>query len=59
MRHQGPCPEVHGPTSCASERDHFEILKHTATGVGRKKFSEGEGGNGKKTRPKNSIIKPP
>jgi len=51
MRLQGPRPEAHGPIcppSCASERDHFNILKQIAKGVGRK-FARagGEGGNGK------------
>jgi len=39
MRFQGMRPEAHTPTfppSCASVRDYFEILKHTAKGVGRK-----------------------
>jgi len=45
---QGLRPEVHAPTcpsSCTSEHDHSEFLKHTAKGVGRK-FSRG-GVNGK------------
>jgi len=53
-------PEVHDPTcplpSCASECDHFEILKHTAKGIGRKFFRRG--GNGQ-NKTKNSTIKPP
>jgi len=37
---RGACP--HFPSCCATERDHFEILKHTATkGVGRKIFRRG------------------
>jgi len=51
MRIQGP----HFLPFCASERDHFEILKYIAKGVGRK-FSWGIMG---KTRPKYSIIMPP
>jgi len=45
MRLQGLRPEVHDPTcppSCASERAHLEILKHTAKGVCRKVFRVGE-----------------
>jgi len=47
MRFQGR-PEAHAPTcppSCASERDHFKILKHNAKVVGRR--ISGEGVNGK------------
>jgi len=59
MHLQGSRLEVYAPTcppSCASERDHFEILKHTAKGVGRKIFRRGVMG---KTKPKDSTIKPP
>jgi len=58
MRLQGQSPKVHAPTcppSCASKRDHFEILKHTAKVIGRK-FSMG--GNGK-NKTKNGLINPP
>jgi len=52
MHLQGLRPEAHAPTcppSCASERDHFKILKHTVKIVGRK-ISGAEIA---------SIIKPP
>jgi len=60
MRLQGLRPESHAPTyspTCASERDQFEILKHTAKGVDKKSFW-GRGGN-EKNKIKNRTIKPP
>jgi len=48
--------EAHDPLaslSCASKRDHFEVLKHTAKVVGRRISRKGPMG---KIRPKNSII---
>jgi len=41
MRLQDLRAEAHAltcPPSCASERDHFKILKHTAKVVGRRIF---------------------
>jgi len=46
MRFQGLRPEAHAPTclpSCASKRDHFKILKHTAEKVWQKNFEGGWG----------------
>jgi len=58
MRLQCLCLEPHAltyPPSYTSERDHFEILKHTAKGVGR---IISRGANGK-NKTKNSTIKLP
>jgi len=51
MRLQGLRSEAHDST-CRSERDHFEILKHTAKGVGRKIFR----GANRKNKTKNCTI---
>jgi len=58
MRLQGMRPGAHIPTFplyCSSVRDHFEILKHTAKGVGRN-FPGGPMG---KTRPKIAPLSLP